>query len=241
MKSVARAMLAFLLLAGTASAGDFDIDITTTSNDLFKDFVREAGAVTVYRSIAPAEPLGITGFDIGVGVSAVDFRDKNWDGIVEDAPDYVPVPRIQVRKGLPFNLDVGAFYSQVPDSNIELWGGELQWALLEGTAATPALALRAHYSTLEGVNDLDLQTYGADAVVSKGFAFLTPYAGVGLVRIKGEYAGDDPVVKGQLDDQEFTEPRYFAGVQASLLLLRLTAEAEYLERPTYSLKVSLGF
>jgi hypothetical protein len=241
MKHLLKAFLAVLLLAGTATAGDLDIDITTTSDELFKDFIEEAGRVTAYRSIAPAEPLGITGFDIGLGVSAVKISDKNWDGIIEDAWDYVPVPRIQVRKGLPLNVDIGGFYSQIPDSNIELWGGELQWALLEGTTATPALALRAHYTTLEGVDDLDLETYGGDVVVSKGFLFLTPYAGAGVVRIKGDYAGDDLVVDGALDDHEFTQPRYFAGVQGTLALLRFTAEAEYMERPTYSLKVSLGF
>lgn len=213
----------------------------SVGTETFKDFIREAGSVTVYRSIAPAEPLGITGFDISAGVSAVDISKEDWDGIVKDAPDFVPVPRIQLRKGLPFNLDVGAFYSQIPDSNIELWGGELQWAVLEGTTATPALALRAHYSTVEGVDDLELETYGVDAVVSKGVAFFTPYAGVGLVRINGEYTGDSAALRENLGDHDFTETRYFAGLQATLLLLRLTAEAEYMERPTYSLKASFGF
>ncbi len=243
MKHCCLAALLILFLAGPTAAAKYDIaNFAGLADDTFADFIREAGVGTAYRGLAPAEPQGLTGFDLGVAVSIVDIRDDNWKQILEgnDPPAYLTIPSLRLRKGLPFNLDVGAFYAQVPDSNIKLFGGELQWALLEGGVATPALALRASYSTLQGVDDLDLQTYGADAVISKGFAMLTPYAGIGVVRIEGEYTGDDPQASN-LNDHSFTEPRYFAGVQASLALLRLTLDAEYLVRPVYSVKVSLGW
>ncbi len=245
MKRKLLALLATaLLLASPAWAAKYDIEVPADfdNNGVFGDFIREAGTATAYRALAPAEPQGITGFDIGVAVSALDIDEKTWDPLLQgDAPSYLPIPSLRLRKGLPFNIDLGAFYSQVPSSNIKLIGGEVQVALLEGGVTMPALALRGSYSTLQGVDDLDLSTYGADAVLSKGFAMLTPYAGIGVVRIKGDYAGNDSIVDSQLSEHTFNEIRYFGGVQLSMALLRLTVDAEYLDRPVYSLKASLGW
>jgi hypothetical protein len=245
MKRIVLTLLVTLLATGTAFAAKYDLNFAAGfANDQFKSFAREAGAMAAYRGVAPAEPQGLTGFDIGVEASFVDIDSSVWNEVLTettDPPTYLVVPRLHVRKGLPFNIDVGAMYAQVPDSNITLWGGELQVALLEGTTATPALALRGSYSSLEGVDDLDLQTYAADAVLSKGFLMFTPYIGAGVVQIEAEYTGNDPTLQANLQDQSLTEARYFAGVQASMALLRLTGEIEYLERPIYTVKLSLGW
>ncbi len=243
MKKCYLAMLMVLLLAAPALAAKYDIDFATTlMNDEFRAFVRDVGAATAYRALAPAEPQGLTGFDIGVAASAIKIDDK-WEELFadEEAPGYLPVPSIRLRKGLPFNLDVGAFYAQAPSSNIKMYGGEAQWALLEGGVASPAVALRGSYSTLKGIDDFALETYAADAIISKGFAMLTPYAGIGAVRINGEYTGNEAFLDTELEDQEINKVRYFGGVQISLALLRLTLDAEYLDQPIYSAKVSLGW
>jgi hypothetical protein len=245
MKRIVLTLLVTLLATGTAFAAKYDLNFAAGfANDQFKSFAREAGAMAAYRGVAPAEPQGLTGFDIGVEASFVDIDSSVWNEVLTettDPPTYLVVPRLHVRKGLPFNIDVGAMYAQVPDSNITLWGGELQVALLEGTTATPALALRGSYSSLEGVDDLDLQTYAADAVLSKGFLMFTPYIGAGVVQIEAEYTGNNSTLQANLQDQSLTEARYFAGVQASMALLRLTGEIEYLERPIYTVKLSLGW
>jgi hypothetical protein len=245
MKRIVLTLLVTLLATGTAFAAKYDLNFAAGfANDQFKSFAREAGAMAAYRGVAPAEPQGLTGFDIGVEASFVDIDSSVWNEVLTettDPPTYLVVPRLHVRKGLPFNIDVGAMYAQVPDSNITLWGGELQVALLEGTTATPALALRGSYSSLEGVDDLDLQTYAADAVLSKGFLMFTPYIGAGVVQIEAEYTGNISTLQNELQDQSLTEARYFAGVQASMALLRLTGEIEYLERPIYTVKLSLGW
>jgi hypothetical protein len=45
-----------------------------------------------------------------------------------------------------------------------------------------------------------------------------------------------------LKSESFWQPRYFAGLKISPLpLLGITAEAEYQERPIYSLKLALSF
>ena len=170
---------AALALAGSpAVAADINFsNVTVFSQDEFNSLSKQAGAALAYRNMAPAAPLGITGFDIGVEASAISI-DKNssyWSkAFNSDAPSYLIIPKIRARKGLPFGIDVGAMYSYVPDSNIKLYGAELSKSILDGTMATPAVGIRGTYTKLAGVNDLSLQTYGVDASVSKGFLFLTP-------------------------------------------------------------------
>lgn len=244
MKQWVMAIFLVLLMAGSAMAAKYDLVFPSTlTNATFKDFVREGGSVAAYRGIAPAEPEGLTGFDLGVEVSFVDIKSSVWNPVLKNgsAPGYLAVPRIHARKGLPFNFDIGASFSMVPNSNIKLVGAELQWALLEGGVAEPAVALRGSYSKVLGVSDLDLHTWALDGVVSKGFTIFTPYAGVGLVWVSGSYAGGDPILKSVLNDQNSTEVRYFAGLQTSLGVVRLTLDAEYLQQPVFTAKLSVGW
>ncbi len=235
-------MSLLLLLPTTAFAGGADINFAASlTNNAFKDVVRQIGMASAYRGVAPAEPQGITGFDIGAEVSFVDLDTDVFEFVMEDAPSYLAVPKLHLRKGLPFGIDLGLSYSQIPDSNIKLIGGEIQYAILDGSMATPALALRGSYSTLQGVDDLNLSTMAADVVVSKGVLMFTPYAGAGLVRINGDYTGDNTILKSTLTDQDMTETRVFAGVQFSVLLLRVTLDAELGDNNIYTAKVSLGF
>lgn len=241
MKKVVGLLALSLALFGGTQAMAKDITFTTGFTQAqFKEFTKEAGAAISYKNAAPAEPLGITGFEIGLEVSAADVSgsehmNKAFGG---DAPAYVALPKLRARKGLPLGIDVGAMYSYVPDSNIKLWGVEVSKAILEGTAATPAVGVRGTYTKLTGVGDLDLQTVGLDASISKGFLILTPYAGAGGVWVSSEAKGNF----SSLGSEDEFQPRYFAGLQvAPLPLVSLVGEVEYQERLIYTLKASIGF
>lgn len=247
-KTLIQVTLAFYLLLLFASpsvwAGDNDIDlsiVTAYAQGEFKDLSETIGLLISYKPLAPAEPLGILGFDIGAEVTAVDvdqderflkevFPDKN-------PPSFFVFPKLHAQKGLPFGIDVGVVYAKVQDSNVGLIGGEVKWALLKGSVATPAIALRGTYTTLLGVGSLDISTYGVDLSASKGFAFLTPYLGVGQVWIESE-----PNVPAlNLSDESLSRTKGFAGLKVKLLLLSLVAEAEIAKVPSYTFRANLSF
>jgi len=244
MKKIIVLALSLALLVGTqAMAKDINFG-SALSQGNFKELSKEAGAAISFKNTAPAAPLGITGFDAGVEVSAIDISGSGyWDAAFSgNAPSYIVLPKVRVRKGLPWSIDVGAMYSYVPDSNIKLYGIEVSKAILDGTMATPAVGVRATYTKLTGVNDLDLSTMGVDASISKGFLFLTPYAGAGGVWINSEAKGNLKTLAPTLDSENIFQPRVFAGLKISPLpLFGITAEVEYQERPIYSLKAALSF
>ncbi len=206
----------------------------------FKDLSRQLGLAVSYVPAAPAEPLGLLGFDVGVEVTSVDI-DNNatfWSSAISGgAPNFLMFPKLHAQKGLPFGVDVGLVYASVPNSNVKLLGGEVKYALVKGSTVTPAVALRADYTTLNGVSDIDLQTYGADLSVSKGFAFITPYAGIGQVRIKS--SEQSPFVA--LSDEKLTETRGFGGVKIAIIPFSLVAEAGLADVNSYTLRFNLSF
>jgi hypothetical protein len=249
VKKIMIAALSLALLVGTqAMARDLSFNASLTQG-AFRDLSKEAGAAIAYRNTAPAAPLGLTGFDAGVEVSAIDIKSNSsyWNAAFQgDAPSYLLLPKVRVRKGLPLGIDIGAMYSYVPDSNVKLYGFEISKAILDGSAATPALGVRATYTRLAGVDDLDLQTAGIDASISKGILFLTPYAGAGAVWIHSKATGNlqaQATANGaHIATEEFWQPRVFAGLKISPFpLFAITAEAEYQELPIYSLKAAINF
>lgn len=243
MKKILLLMAAIVLVSTSVWAVDLDPSKFTGTvqqqQQNFKDLSKEIGFGLSYFPMAPAEPLGILGFDIGVEATALDINeDKPYWKQMGDFPGMLPIPRLHVQKGLPFGIDIGAIYSSIPSTNISLWGGELKWAFLKGGITTPAVALRGTYTKLNGVNNLDLNTMGYDISISKGFAIFTPYAGVGQVKIES----DPKNIPGNpLTKESITETKYFAGLKVGLGLVNMVAEADFAEIPAYSLKLGVGF
>jgi len=240
MKKLLAITIAVLLMSSLAWAGKADIALTGLANQQFEDLSRQLGLAVAYKPVAPAEPLGILGFDIGIEATFTDIDDDStfWAAAAPDVPGMLPLPKLHAAKGLPFGIDIGAVYSEVPDSNISLIGAEVKWAILQGGVATPAVAVRGSYTKLDGVDGLDLNTKGIDVSISKGILMFTPYAGAGQVWIESDPAGSG--IPG-LSKASISETKFFGGVRASLLIFKLTAEVEVADVPSYTLKLSTGF
>lgn len=206
----------------------------------FRGLSEDLGAALSFKPLIPAEAMGITGFDVGLAVTGTKLH--NRDAFVKaaggaDVPATLPVPTLRVHKGLPFDIDVGVSYAAVPSSNVRVIGGELRWAMLAGSTLTPAVALRASVSSLSGVDQLKLRTTGLDISVSKGFAFVTPYAGVGTVRVKSE--GDSNANK---TPESFGLTKVFAGLNLNFGLTNLAFETDKTgDATSYGVKFGLRF
>lgn len=239
MKRSLTFLAVFLATIPSANAAD-DIDqINQLIQTDFRRLSEDLGAALSYKAVIPATPLGLTGFDIGVEVTATQLENRDaWDRASSGtAPDTLYVPRLHVHKGLPAGFDIGAFYTSVPGSNIKLWGAELRYAIFGGGALTPALGLRGTYSKLSGVDQLDFHTRGLELLVSKGFVIFTPYAGVGRV-----WTVSEPVGVTNVSREEFTQGKYFVGGNVNLGLVNLALEADRTgDAASYGAKLGFRF
>lgn len=227
-----------VLAAHTASAQEFSFlpnpmqaDFESVSNDVI--------AVMSYKALGPAEPDGITGFSVGAYGAYTQVQDKGaWQRLTGEEIDAIGVVGLSARKGLPFGFDVGAMYSQVPGTDAKLYGGEVRWAALSGGIASPAVALRGSYVKLTGEDDIDADAASADISISKGFLFVTPYAGAGYVM--GTVTPNSQFVT--LREAEVNEARFFLGARIALGFLQITPEYEKLgDSDIFNVRLSLGF
>ena len=205
----------------------------------FRLLSEDLGGALAYRPQTPTEPLGITGFDIGVGLTAARIHNVAiLERVSSDsASETIPVPSIRVHKGLPLGFDVGLIYAAIPGSNLEYIGGELRYALVLGGVAAPAIGVRGNLTKLRGVDQLEVDTRGLDLSISKGFAFFTPYAGVGRVWVESDPRNVPGLVK-----EEFELDKAFIGLGFKLALFNINLEADKTgDVEGFSIKAGLRF
>lgn len=231
--------LALLLAAASAFSWAGDIDsLNLLTQPQFRKFSEDLTGALSYKAIAPAEPLGITGFDIGVEASFTKLESSNnWKTATGSDLSVLPVPKLHAHKGLPFNFDIGAFYTSIPSTNVKLYGGELRYALIEGGIAMPAVAVRGAFSKMAGVDQLDFNTQSMELSISKGFLMFTPYAGAGKVWSKSKPNGSAATV---LTQESVSANKFFVGTNINLGLINFALEADKTgNNATYSGKLGL--
>jgi hypothetical protein len=230
------ACIASLLVSLPVAAGD--VNIQTLNQTEFRALSEDLGAALSYKPLTPAAPLGITGFDMGIAATVTKLDNS---AVLAKAGagtrTSVVAPTLRLNKGLPFDIDVGAMYGGIPGTNIRLVGGEVRYALVSGGTATPAIGLRGSYTKLTGVDQLELNTKGVDLSISKGFAMITPYAGVGKVWVSGTPEGIAGLAK-----ESFSLNKWFAGVNMNFGAVNLALEGDRTgDATSYGVKVGFRF
>lgn len=204
----------------------------------FKSFSEDMGAALSYKSATPAEPLGIAGFELGVGATATEMKNPQlWTKATGSELKTMVLPKLYIYKGLPLDIDVAAFYSSVPTTNIKLTGLELRYAILEGGVASPAVAVRGSMTKLSGVSQLSLGTKNLDVSISKGIAMFTPFAGIGSV-----WVDSTPNAAGPLAKETFRQNKVFAGANINMGFSNFVIEYDKTgSSASYSAKLGFRF
>ncbi len=238
-------VMILLLWALPAAAADVSFDRTYTQQN-FRDFSEEIGAVLLYRSIGPAVSLGITGFNLGVELMASDINENKdyWKKAVsgQNPPSYLVNSRISFTKGLPLDLDVGVVLGKILDPDIPYFGAEARYAIVKDRALIPGVTIRGSYSQTFNVDQLDLRTYGLDLSISKGFGVgikIIPYGGLGASWVSSKASNLPSGLS--LDKEEFSATHGFLGARLELGILAITAEFDYGVIPSYNLQLGLVF
>lgn len=235
-------LLPLLFAATCFTPAAFAADISTLnllSQTEFRDLSEDLGAALSYKSVMPAEPLGVTGFDLGLEVTGTDIT-KSSAALSKATGGSTPVttlyvPKLHVAKGLPFGIDVAASIAIVPTTNVRVVGAELRYALMQGGITLPAVAIRGSISSLSGVDQLSFNTKGLDISISKGFAMLTPYAGVGRVWVNSS-------TNVGLADENFSLGKVFVGANLNLGLVNFALEADKTgDAKSYTAKLGFRF
>jgi hypothetical protein len=231
MKKLLPLFCALGFIAQPALAANNITALQNLDQNGFNAISEDLGSALSYKPVSPPTPLGITGFDIGIEMTSTNLAKSSqyWSQITGGSNiSSLVVPKLHVAKGLPFGLDIAAFYSKIPTTNISLIGGELRYALIDNIAL-PTVSIRGAFTKLSGVDQLSFGTKSLDVSISQAFVMLTPYAGVGKVWVNSS-ANVTSTVAGTsfgiaLSDK-FSQNKIFAGLNLNLGLMNLAAEVD---------------
>ncbi len=201
---------------------------TATMQTNFRALSEDFGAALSYKPVTPAAALGLTGFDIGVELSGTDMANSAaaWRSVTGgDALGTIIVPKLHVAKGLPFGIDISAFMTSIPTTDIKVTGGAISYAILEGGLIEPALTVRAAMTRLTGISEFSFSTKSVDISVSKGFIGFTPYIGAGQVWVDSSTTNATLVTAG-LTAETFSQSKVYAGLNFNLGLPNFAIEAD---------------
>jgi hypothetical protein len=241
MMNLKRGLVAVSLLAVSLPVAAADINqIQTLTQDDFHKLSQDLGAALSYKPLTPTAPLGLTGFDVGVAVTATSLKNS---AVLQKAGagdhSTLPVPSLRVHKGLPLGLDVGVMVGAVPGTNVRLYGGELRYAIVPGGAAMPAIGVRGSYTKLAGVDQLDFNTKGLDLSISKGFLMFTPYAGIGKVWVA---SAPKNIPSSTPTKESLSLNKVFVGINMNFGLTNLAFEGDRTgEATSYGAKLGFRF
>jgi hypothetical protein len=209
-------IVASLALSAQANAADLT-SFNALSQTEFLALSKDLAASTSTKAMEPAAPLGISGFDVSGSVALTNTQAGGaWSKVSGDSMDQLTQTKLSVSKGLSGGWDVGGFVSKVSSTNVSATGVHVKYALLEGNAITPAIALRGSHSRMGGVSGMTLNNTGLDVLISKGFVGFTPYVGLGTVYSMAKATGKS--------DESFSQAKSFVGVSWNILLVNLSAE-----------------
>lgn len=229
----------FLVIAFPAQAA-WDVRPDAPAEDFAAFHQRFSGDVYHYPRHGAA-PLGLIGFEVYADV-AVDqeFGDEPFVETVLDGDptgDLLAIGRVGVRKGLPGGIDLGVAYGRALEGDLKFLSADVQYAILKGGVVKPALSIRVTGTRTLDSDVYDLDQYGGELLLSKGFTVLTPYIGGGIVYSKGTL---NRTLGPELEESD-TQGIVYAGVTLNLLLPKITVEIEKADVVQGAIRVGFGF
>lgn len=234
-------LLFVFLLAAPSWGASWEVSPNATRQD-FQDFHSRFSAASYFYPRHGAAPLGLIGFEVYAdatydeGFDDEPFNDTAIDGDLTGG--FLSVARVGLRKGLPGGIDLGVSYGRALGGDVKLASAEIQYAILKGGLVKPSLSVRVTGTRALDSDTYDLDQYGAEVLLSKGFTVLTPYVGAGLVRSEGTLDRGELLPGFQ---EKETRTVLYGGVTLNLLLPKITVEIEKAEVIQGAVRVGIGF
>jgi len=214
------------------------------TQDQWHKFVKEAGTIISFKSLASANTLGKMNFRIAIdnGYTPVDQHSLAWINTFthpdEDCPlgDVISLPTIRAGMGISDNMDIGGYWTVAPNANYGAVGAEFKYAFLQESEKLPVAAARASVSILTGVPDFNLNIYSVDLITGKQIAIFRPYLGLRMSLA----VGTETTSKAELERENVFIPQGYAGITYTIWMLNLAAEYNVASVNTFAVAIGLN-
>ena len=126
----------------------------------YHHLIEELGLMISSKVLSPSNTLGVNGFDMGAeaNTAIIHGQASYWTKAAKDGsiPRLFAYPTLRVRKGLPFSFEGGMTISYLPFTQQQVLGTQGRFALHEGYALVPNVAVQLSYDKYIGNQQLDM-------------------------------------------------------------------------------------
>ena len=226
-------------------------NVSALTNDSVEALLKTIALGADHRAYMPASPLGmIIGLDVGLDVTGINVSDEfrqamSAAGVSSSIPAFIPIPKLNVTKGLPLGIDLGMTF--VGYQHNRILGAQIQWAFLNGAGMAPAAAVRLSQSYVD-LFFMKTRVTKLDVLASRRFVyFFEPYVGAGLQVGSGSLdvpvSGPNGLKADVSGNTSFTAIHAFGGMKFNLSFLKLVTEVDrsFVGLTTFGGKFSFGF
>jgi hypothetical protein len=229
-------------------------NLSSLTQSMVDDLLSTVAVGTSHRAYTPASAMSwAIGIDAGVEVTAVKLPSSFRDAIgsvsqvnTGNIPLLIPVPKLNLHKGLPFGLEAGLSYIGY-QNKLKVMGGDLKWAFTDLIKDSPfSAAFRLNY-TSEELWYLKSHNFQTDFLISKNLFIIEPYVGAGLQFWSGNIEVPTGLPSGSglpasvSADASGTNAHFFAGAPLKLGLFWFTPEADYSTAKVVSFGTKFSF
>ena len=228
-----KTLLAELVATGiSTSAQAVTVDpllLLNQGQPLFDGLAKDLSAASWMPSQNSAEPHsdGIipVGFQVGVevGLLSIDKNAAHWQ-ILNPSGDAstLPIPKLRASLGIPFGLDVGISYLDVPSANLSMIGYEGRMAVGK-YIPVPLLDanIRVFKSSLKAGSEISVESQGFAVMAGLDFPLAKPYVEFGTMKSTVTPNGVLGLVFNEVTTNEST---YAMGVKVNLMLIAFNVE-----------------
>jgi hypothetical protein len=191
----------------------------------FRSFARQLAAAVASVNLMAPGTLGHSGFALNAELSVVDFQ----GGALPTEGDFrgpLLIPSLHLRKGLPWSFELGARAAWIEKSRMGAGTLEVRWAVTDGLAYLPDVAVRGSVTRLVNGRDFELTTGGVDLGIGKPFTIagmltLTPYVGWNLLFVGAtsgtvDFRPSRTPLEADLPGEQYKDYTAFQALQAPL-------------------------
>ena len=257
--------LSLVLLFTASTFSQANLSLQNLSETDLENSVNDLSSLLAHTSVSPASSLGtVFGLEFGIvgGVSDVP-NVKKIAAETGESVDMLPAGALLAMVSVPMGFTIEAGFLPSLDLGDDVTFNNtafgVKWTMTDILLDLPVdLALKysmtqSELSFNQTVSSVNTKTTykstvsNLSAIVSKSFAVVEPYAGIGYVSADGELSVDATVqifdfTSSQSASSKPSGTAFFAGIQANLLLIRLGYEFNKMFDATkHNVKLSFYF
>jgi len=223
------------------------------TQDAWHQFTQEAGLVAYFRPLRDATSMGVGRYEFSIlqWTTKLDDTQNAWNDtfVHPDSTHWLTegaglgFPGLTFRTGITEKLDAGVYWTKNFEANYGFWGGQVQYAFIQGEANDLAASGRMSFVSLYGPDDLGLNVVGLELLASKRFdvysdwVSISPYAGVSTYLSNSH----ETTTAVDLQDEHVVGIQGMAGAVAHISMARVAAEYNVARVHSFSLKVGIEF